>query len=59
MYVCGYSCYGGAYYIYRKQNYQQTKNRFKKYNGEEISERKLNYYTKPLYKDVANVYGWN
>jgi hypothetical protein len=28
------------------------------YNGEEISRRKMNYYTKSLYKDVANVYGW-
>ena len=28
------------------------------YNGEEISKQKLNYYTRSLYKDVANVYGW-
>ena len=28
------------------------------YNGEEISRSKLNYYTKSLYKDVANIYGW-
>ena len=28
------------------------------YNGEEITNSKLNYYTKSLYKDVANVYGW-
>ena len=28
------------------------------YNGEEITSRKLNYYTKSLYKDVADVYGW-
>ena len=28
------------------------------YNGEEITNAKLNYYTKSLYKDVANVYGW-
>lgn len=28
------------------------------YNGEEITRKKLNYYTKSLYKDVANVYGW-
>lgn len=26
--------------------------------GEEITSSKLNYYTKSLYKDVANVYGW-
>ena len=28
------------------------------YSGEEITNKKLNYYTKSLYKDVANVYGW-
>jgi hypothetical protein len=28
------------------------------YNGEEITRKKLNYYTKSLYKDVARVYGW-
>lgn len=28
------------------------------YNGEDISRSKLNYYTKSLYKEVANVYGW-
>jgi len=28
------------------------------YNGEEITNKKLNYYTKSLYKDVADVYGW-
>jgi hypothetical protein len=28
------------------------------YNGEEITSSKLNYYTKSLYKNVANVYGW-
>ena len=28
------------------------------YNGEEISRKKLNYYTKSLYPYVANVYGW-
>lgn len=28
------------------------------YNGEKITSSKLNYYTKSLYKDVANVYGW-
>ena len=28
------------------------------YNNEEITMKKLNYYTKSLYKDVANVYGW-
>jgi hypothetical protein len=28
------------------------------YNHEEISPQKLNYYTKSLYKEVADVYGW-
>ena len=28
------------------------------YNGEKITRKKLNYYTKSLHKRVANVYGW-
>lgn len=28
------------------------------YNGEEISRRKLNYYTRSLYKYVKQIYGW-
>lgn len=28
------------------------------YRGEEITKSKLNYYTKSLYKTVADVYGW-
>lgn len=28
------------------------------YAGEIISRQKLNYYTRSLYKDVADVYGW-
>ena len=28
------------------------------YNGREISRKKLNYYTKSLYRAVADVYGW-
>ena len=28
------------------------------YNGEEITRKKLNYYTKSLYRDVAKIYGW-
>ena len=28
------------------------------YNGEEITNSKLNYYTKSLYRDVADTYGW-
>lgn len=26
--------------------------------GEKITRKKLNYYTKSLYKDVAKIYGW-
>lgn len=28
------------------------------YNGEKISRKKLNYYTKSLYPYVAEIYGW-
>ena len=28
------------------------------YNGEEISRKKMNYYTKSLYPYVAQIYGW-
>lgn len=28
------------------------------YNGEEITRKKLNYYTKSLYPYVAKIYGW-
>lgn len=28
------------------------------YRGEEITGSKLNYYTKSLYKNVAEIYGW-
>lgn len=28
------------------------------YNGEEITRKKLNYYTKSLYGNVAKIYGW-
>lgn len=28
------------------------------YSGEEISKQKLNYYTKSIHEDVANIYGW-
>lgn len=27
-------------------------------NGQEVSRSQLNYYTRSLYKNVANVYGW-
>lgn len=28
------------------------------WNGKEITRKKLNYYTKSLYKNVAEIYGW-
>ena len=28
------------------------------YNGEEITRKKLNYYTRSLYPEVARIYGW-
>ena len=28
------------------------------YNGDNITRKKLNYYTKSLYRDVAKIYGW-
>ena len=28
------------------------------YAGEYISPQKLNYYTRSIYKDIANIYGW-
>lgn len=28
------------------------------YDGKEYTMKKLNYYTKSLYKDVAKIYGW-
>lgn len=51
---------GTNYYLYRvireDRNIDNLLNDI--YNGEEITSSKLNYYTKSLYKDVANVYGW-
>lgn len=28
------------------------------YNGEEITQAKLNYYTRSIYGDIAAIYGW-
>lgn len=28
------------------------------YNGETITAAKLNYYTRSIYSDIANIYGW-
>lgn len=51
---------GTNYYMYRvvreDRNIDNLLNAI--YSGEKITNSKLNYYTKSLYKDVANVYGW-
>jgi hypothetical protein len=51
---------GTNYYLYRviRDGRKIDKLLSAIYNGEEISKSKLNYYTKSIYKDVANVYGW-
>lgn len=51
---------GANYYEYRvireDRNIQKLLNAI--YNGEKITRKKLNYYTKSLYRYVAKVYGW-
>ena len=51
---------GTNYYEYRiireNRNIDNLLNAI--YNGEQITRKKLNYYTKSLYKEVANIYGW-
>lgn len=51
---------GTNYYLYRVIREERNINNLLDaiYNGEEITSSKLNYYTKSLYKPVANVYGW-
>lgn len=51
---------GTNYYLYRVIREDRNIDNLLEaiYNGEEISRSKLNYYTKSLYKDVAEVYGW-
>ena len=56
----GYHHDGTNHYIFRAirpgkniENFLDTI-----YNGENITPAKLNYYTRPIYKDVAAVYGW-
>jgi hypothetical protein len=51
---------GTNYYLYRviRENRNIDKLLDAIYNGEEITSSKLNYYTRSLYKDVADVYGW-
>lgn len=51
---------GTNYYLYRvireDRNIQNLLDDI--YDGKEYTMKKLNYYTKSLYKDVAKVYGW-
>ena len=51
---------GTNYYEYRvireDRNIQNLLNAI--YNGEEITRKKLNYYTKSLHPYVAKIYGW-
>ena len=51
---------GTNYYLYRVIREDQDIDKLLDaiYNGEEISSQKLNYYTRSLYKDVADIYGW-
>ena len=51
---------GTNYYLYRVIREDRDINKLLDaiYNGEEITSGKLNYYTKSLYKDVADIYGW-
>ena len=51
---------GTNHYLYRVIREDRNINNLLNdiYNGEEISRSKLNYYTKSLWKDVAEVYGW-
>lgn len=51
---------GTNYYLYRvireDRNIVNLLNDI--WDGKELTMKKLNYYTKSLYKDVAKVYGW-
>lgn len=51
---------GTNYYLYRVIREDRNIDNLLSaiYNGEEITSSKLNYYTKSLYKPVAEVYGW-
>jgi hypothetical protein len=51
---------GTNYYLYRAIREDRNIDNLLTaiYNGEEISPRKLNYYTRSLHKDVAKIYGW-
>lgn len=56
----GYHHDGTNYYLFRelKQGRDIEKLLDDIYNGREISPQKLNYYTKSIYNDIANIYGW-
>lgn len=51
---------GTNYYIFRAIRPDRNIDNFLSaiYNNEPISRAKLNYYTRSIYNDVANIYGW-
>lgn len=51
---------GTNYYLYRaiRNGRDIDKLLTAIYNGETITPAKLNYYTRSIYNDVANIYGW-
>lgn len=56
----GYHHDGTNYYLFRQLRAGRDPEKLLDdiYNGREISPQKLNYYTRSIYTDVANVYGW-
>ena len=51
---------GPNYYLYRMLRPGRDPEKLLNaiYNGEKISAARLNYYTKSIYNDVKNIYGW-
>lgn len=56
----GYDHDGHSYYLFRevKENVDISVLLYDIYSGEEISNRRLGYYTKSLAPYVASIYGW-
>jgi hypothetical protein len=56
----GYHHDGTNYYLFRQFRAGRDPEKLLDdiYNGREISPQKLNYYTRSIYKDIANIYGW-
>lgn len=51
---------GTNHYLFREIREEKDAEKFlnKIYNGEEISRKTLNYYTKSIRPEVAKIYGW-